>query len=179
MQSVSLDAPRYDRLTILLHWATAILVAAQWLGAQSIDLFPKGSLRVDAKSMHITGGLLLTLILVVRVVWRLTYGRRLPLADKGALNVLAKMTHWALYGLLGVMVVAGMTIVAVEGESIFNLFSIPGAASANRDLGHRIEDFHGTVGWIILAVAGVHASAALIHRYLWHDGVLNRMLPRG
>jgi cytochrome b561 len=75
------------------------------------------------------------------------------------------------------MVCAGVTIVIVEGESIFNLFNIPGVASSDRDLGHQIEDFHGTVGWIILAVAGLHASAALIHQYLWHDGVLRRMLP--
>ena len=35
------------------------------------------------------------------------------------------------------------------------------------------------VGWVILALAGLHAGAALVHRYLWHDGVLARMLPRG
>ena len=29
----------------------------------------------------------------------------------------------------------------------------------------------------ILALAGLHASAALVHRYLWHDGLLGRMWP--
>ncbi len=177
MQPVTTGAQRYDQTTIVLHWAVAILVIVQWLGAQTIDWFPKGFLRVDAKSIHITGGLLLTSLLVVRVVWRLTYGRRLPLADRGSLNLLAKGTHWVLYALLFVMVGAGITIVVVEGESIFNLFSISGTASGNRDLGHQIEDFHGTVGWIILAVAGLHASAALVHRYVWRDRVLARMLP--
>jgi cytochrome b561 len=178
LQPVSIGAQRYDRLTIIFHWATAILVIAQWLGAQTIDWFPKGALRVDAKSMHITGGVILASILAARVIWRLTYGRRLAAADRGLLQVLAKGTHWVLYTLLAVMVVAGVTIVVVEGESIFNLFNIPGAASDNHDLGDRLESFHGTIGWIILAVAGVHASAALVHRYVWHDGVLGRMLPR-
>jgi cytochrome b561 len=177
LQPVSTDAARYDRRTMIFHWATAILVAVQWLGAQTIDWFPRGALRADAKSMHITGGLLLTAILVARVGWRLTRGRRLPLADRGLLNVLAKGTHWALYALLAVMVVAGMTIVAYEGENIFNLFHTPGIAEGNHELGDRLEDFHGTIGWIILAVAGFHASAALVHRYVWHDGVLGRMLP--
>ena len=56
MQPVSLAATRYDTTTIVFHWATAILVATQWLGAQIIDWFPKGTLRVDARSMHIVCG---------------------------------------------------------------------------------------------------------------------------
>jgi cytochrome b561 len=101
----------------------------------------------------------------------------LPPADKGALGVVAKGIHWALYALMTIMVLAGMTIVMVEGENIFNLFSIPGIAAANHALGHRTEDFHGTIGWIILAIAGIHACAALLHRYFWHDDVLARMSP--
>ena len=78
MQPVSISAARYDRATILFHWATAILVAVQWLGAQTIDWFPSGPWRVDARSLHITFGILLAVLLVGRIGWRLTKGRRLP-----------------------------------------------------------------------------------------------------
>ena len=70
MQPVSTDAQRYDPATMFLHWATAVLVAAQWLGAQTIDWFPRGPLRVDARSMHITGGVLLAALLVARLLAR-------------------------------------------------------------------------------------------------------------
>lgn len=179
MQPVSTNAQRYDATTMFFHWATALLVASQWLGAQAIDLFPRGPLRVDARSLHITFGVLLAALLLARMLWRATRGRRLPLADKGALNVVAKATHWGLYALLAAMVLAGMFLTWTRGDSIFNLFSIPAYDPGNRALADQVQEVHGAIGWIILALAGVHASAALVHRYLWHDGVLGRMLPHG
>jgi cytochrome b561 len=166
-------------VTIIFHWITAILVATQWLGAQTIDWFPRGPLRVDARSMHIVCGLLLTVILLARVVWRLTKGRRLPAADRGILHVIAKATHWALYALIAAMVVAGMALAWTRGDSIFNLFQIPAYDPGNRQLAEQVQDVHATIGWIIIAVAGLHALGALAHRYFWRDGVLGRMLPRG
>lgn len=179
MQPATPSARRYDSVTIFFHWVTALLVVTQWLGAQVIDWFPRGPLRVDARSVHITFGVLLALLLLGRVAWRLTKGRRLPLADKGALNIVAKGTHWGLYALLAAMVLAGMFLTWTRGDSIFNLFSIPSYASTNKDLPDQVQEVHATIGWLILGLAGLHAGAALVHRYLWHDGVLGRMLPRG
>ncbi len=179
MQPVSDDARRYDATTMFFHWATAILVVTLWLGAQTIDWFPRGPLRVDARSVHITFGVLLAALLAARILWRLTGGRRLPLADKGVLNVVAKGTHWGLYALLAAMVLAGMFLTWTRGDSIFNLFTIPAYAPGDKALSDQVLEVHATIGWVILALAGVHAAAALVHRYLWHDGVLTRMLPGG
>jgi cytochrome b561 len=178
MQRVSPLATRYDTTTIFLHWATAILVAEQWLGAQIIDWFPRGAPRVDARSVHITGGMLLAVLLLGRIVWRLTRGRRLPLADGRALSMIAKATHRGLYGLLAVMVMVGMALVWMRGDSLFDVFTIPAFEPGNHALADRVHEVHATIGWIIVAVAGLHASAALFHRYIWRDGVLGRMLPR-
>ncbi len=178
MQPVSTGAQRYDAATMFFHWATAILVVTQWLGAQMIDWFPRGPLRVDARSVHITLGLSLAVLLAARVLWRLTQGRRLPLADTGALNVVAKGTHWGLYILLAAMVLVGMVLAWTRGDSIFNLFSIPAYDPGNKALPDQVQEVHATIGWLILGLAGLHASAALVHRYVWHDGVLTRMLPR-
>ncbi len=60
-----------------------LLVLGQWLGAQVIDWFPKGPLRVDARSVHIVFGALLAILIVARLVWRRTRGRELPHADRG------------------------------------------------------------------------------------------------
>ena len=74
MQPVSTVAQRYDTTTVFFHWATAILVAEQWLGAQVIDWFPRGALRVDARSVHIVLGVVLAVLLAGRILWRLTPG---------------------------------------------------------------------------------------------------------
>ena len=85
---------------------------------------------------------------------------------------------WGLYLLLVAMVSLGMLLAWVGGDVVFNLVSIPVLTpDPGRVLEHRVQDLHATVGWIILGLAGIHASAALVHRYVWHDGVLGRMLP--
>lgn len=179
MQPASSDATRYDSMTMFFHWAIAILVVAQWLGAQIIDWFPRGALRVDARSTHIALGVLLAALLVGHIIWRLTRGRRLPPADAGVLNLIAKATQGGLYVLLLAMVLVGMALVWTRGDSIFNLFSIPAYDPGNKALAEQVQEIHEAIGWIILVVAGFHAAAALIHRYVWHDGVLRRMLPFG
>ena len=178
MQPVTLTARHYDRVTILFHWITAVLVTGQWLGAQTIDWFPRGPLRVDARSVHITLGVLLTVTIAARLIWRVTEGRRLPLADKGALNLIAKATHWGLYALIIAMVLVGMALAWVRGDSLFNLFSIPAYDPGNTALAHQIGSLHATIGWIIVGAAGLHAAAALAHQFLWRDGVLARMIPQ-
>lgn len=177
MQSVSPQARHYDGLTIFFHWATALLVVGQFAGAWTIDLFPRGAWRVDARSVHITLGVLLALLLAARLLWRVTRGRRLPLADHGALNIVAKGTHWGLYALLVSMVTVGATLAWTRGDSIYNLFTIPAFDPGNHALADQVQEVHATIGWVIIALVGLHASAALVHRYLWRDGLLARMLP--
>jgi cytochrome b561 len=179
MQPVSPAATRYDTTTIVFHWITAILVATQWLGAQTIDWFPQGAPKVDARSVHITCGVLLGLILLGRIVWRLTAGRRLPSAEDGVLGWAAKSTHWALYALVVLMVAVGIALAWVRGDSIFNLFTIPKFDPGNKALADQVQGYHATIGWIIVAAAGLHAAAALFHHYVWRDGVLSRMWPQG
>ena len=175
MQPVSADAVRYDRLTVLLHWLVAALVALQWLGAQTIDWFPSGWQRIDARSAHITSGLILLLLVAARVVWRATRGRRLPPADRPALHAVAKATHWTLYALLAGTLALGLMNVWVRGDVIWNLFTVPAYDPANRTLRHQVGDLHGLAANLILILAGIHAGAALVHRLVWRDGVLGRM----
>ncbi len=179
MQPVNVTADRYDGRTMFFHWATAVLVVTQFVGAWTIDYFPRGPLRVDARSLHITFGTILAILLVARIVWRATGGRRLAPADGGALHLVAKGTHWGLYLLLLSMVSVGLFLAWTRGDSLYNLFSIPAFDPANKALSDQVQELHGTIGWVILGLAGLHASAALVHRFFWHDATLARMLPSG
>ena len=177
MRPDPLVSTRYDLPTIWFHWAVAILVLIQWGIAQVIDLFPTGMPRVEARSVHISLGLCLGVLLAVRILWRAKWGRGLPPADKGLLQTLAKTVHYALYALLVAMVLVGIFLVYVRGDNFFGLFSIPAFDPNNKALRDNVGELHGTIATIILILAGLHASAGLIHHYLWHDGVLRRMLP--
>jgi len=125
MRPDPLVSTRYDLPTIWFHWAVAILVLIQWGIAQVIDLFPAGMPRVEARSVHISLGLCLGVLLAAQILWRAKWGRVLPPADKGLLQSLAKTVHYALYALLIVMVLVGIFLVYVRGDNFFGLFSIP------------------------------------------------------
>jgi len=175
MHNVEFDTPRYDTATIYFHWATAILVALQWIDAQVIDWFPRGPLRVDARSVHIVGGLLLTGLIVGRLIWRSRWGLRLSPAGTRPIALAAKTVHLSLYLLVSSMVLAGIALSWVRGDNIFNLFSIPAYDPGNRDLAKQVQDIHETIGNLILVAVGLHVAAALAHHYFWRDRVLARM----
>ena len=177
MQPVSTAARRYDGRTIAFHWITLALIAVQWGIAQIIDDFPRGFPRVAVRSTHIVLGLVILAVVLGRIVWRATQGRRLPAADRGALHVVAKATHWGMYALVAGVLLLGLFAVWARGDSIYGLFSIPAYDPANHELGDQVADVHGTVVNILLILVAVHAFAALVHQFAWRDGLLRRMMP--
>jgi cytochrome b561 len=90
--------------------------------------------------------------------------------------------HWTIAVLVplqwGLMVLAGMFLVYVRGDSIFGLFTVPALDPGNKALRHDIAEVHETIAALLLIVAGLHALAALVHHYVLRDGVLRRMWPR-
>ncbi|MBU6261233.1 MAG: cytochrome b [Burkholderiales bacterium] len=175
--SSSSSASQYDARTIALHWITAALVVALWALGQTIDWFPRGTPRAGARSVHITLGVLLALVLVVRVSWRVSAGTRLPVPD-GWLGTAARAGHGLLYLLLIAAVLAGLANVWVHGDNVFGLLQVPAFDPGNRALQHQVGEIHSWLADALFVLAGLHAAAALMHHYVLKDGVLRRMLPR-
>lgn len=167
----------YDRTTIALHWLSAGLIALIWLSAQVIDSFPPDAGRGTMRSVHIAMGVGFALVLLVRMVWRGGFGRRLPAADTGLLHLAGQAAHLALYALMIGEVGIGLANSWVRGDEIFGLFRIPAYDPGNRALRRTVGGLHELVANAILIVAGLHAAAALFHHYIRRDGVLRRMLP--
>jgi cytochrome b561 len=165
----------YDRRTIALHWITAALVVLAWGMAQIIDFFPRGWPRVDARSVHMLFGASLGVVLALRIAHRAGAGRVLPAADAGLLGGAAKSVHYVLYAVLIAQVLLGLAYASLRGDSVFGLFSLVG--TTDKALRNSVGDLHALLANIILAVAGLHAAAALFHHFVWRDNVLRRMIP--
>lgn len=166
----------YDVTTIALHWLVTGLVVFLWLiGTFLEDLVPKGALRSAIWSAHFDLGFLFTGVIVALLVWRRTGGRQLPVEDPGPLHMLAKATHTTLYLLLFVIAGLGIANAFVRGVTLIEALALPklGDPEWRRPLTH----WHGLAANLLMAVALFHAAAALIHHYLWHDGILRRILP--
>jgi cytochrome b561 len=175
MKNVQVEDFRYDRRTIVLHWAVAAIVVLMWCLGQTIDAFPRGAPRVSARSAHILLGVFLLFLVLLRIGWRLFGGRRLPPQAKSTAQRAASAGHVLLYALLLAGMLLGLANAWVRGDSIFDLFAIPKFDPGNKALQKRCEDLHALfVNALVIAAAG-HAAMALIHHRVWHDGVLRRM----
>jgi cytochrome b561 len=169
----------YDPRTIRLHWATAVLVVVLWGIAQIVDFFPKGAPKIAVRSVHITLGVLLGVVLLIRIAWRSRSGRRLPLASGRIAGHIARIVHWSLYAGVVSVVVLGMLNAWARGDSLFSLFHIPKLFPAAPQLKPTVEYLHKTLANALLIVAAAHALVAVVHHFILRDGTLRRMLPGG
>jgi len=180
MEQALVTPQRYDRTTVLLHWGIALLVGTQWLGAHTIDWFPKGPYRVDARSMHIVCGVVLTAALLYRIYWRASAGVKFP-RERTPTAFLAVVVHYALYALLATVLGLGLFNAWLRGDMLFGLVQIPPFGSYGAQERHalieRVVDLHGTASNLLLILAGGHALAGLFHHFVLKDTVLGRMKP--
>ena len=63
----------------------------------------------------------------------------------------------------------------MRGYELFGTVRLP--QLGDRAWHKPITERHGLAADALLVLALVHAGAALIHHYVWRDGVLRRMLP--
>lgn len=172
-------APRYDNVTILLHWTTVILVAAQWLGAELIDFISDRPAHKLYWSFHISLGVLLAFILAAHIWWRLTRGRRLPDSNSGLWGGAARAMHASLTLLPAALVFLGVAIILARGWNLFGVLAIPAIPGSSHQLARTITGIHGWTAHLLVFLTCGHAIAALVHQYLVRDGVLQRVAMSG
>ncbi|MEQ1900519.1 MAG: cytochrome b [Devosia sp.] len=170
---------RYDRTTIGFHWLTAALVLVLFGSSLLWNYAPRSWGLRWLEGTHVSLGIALAAVLVARLIWRLVAGRKLETAVGGVAALASRAVHGLLYVLLAAQVALGFGLRWLQGEtfSFFGLFSIPSLFDSNRELAHQFEQLHNLTAWAMIYLVAGHAAAALIHRYLLRDGVLQRMLP--
>ena len=172
------DGTTYDGVAIALHWATAVLVFANFLLAQTWDWFakPTKGLMEDA---HMSFGVLLAGVIVARIIWRWLPGHQVTSIAAGWVRLASKGTHYVLYLLLIAEAGLGFAFRWGAGRpmAFFGTGIPPLIGEMARPLRRQLREFHEWIGWAIIVLALLHAAAALYHHYVLKDRVLRRMLP--
>lgn len=171
------DKTNYDNVAITLHWVTALLVIVQFVLAVTWDFFSRDT-RENLQSIHVSLGVLLTVVVLARILWRLGHHRS-PIVS-GWMKTASTAVHYLLYVLLVIQAGLGWAWRWAQGHGVgfFGLFAIPGPYGAlARPTRHLLSEFHEYIGWAIVIIAFGHALAALYHHYRLHDRVLGRMFP--
>lgn len=169
----------FGLVSILIHWISALLVLFLFgLGVYMVDLTYYDDWYHTAPGLHISLGLLVFLIMLVRIVWRLVNPTPNYLPAKPMQQIAARLVKFALYLFIFVVIASGYLITTAEGQpaSMFDLIEFPVLTqlnSANVDLAGKIHEYaaYGIMGLVMLHVLG-----ALFHHFLLRDSTLVRML---
>jgi len=179
---MAMTSTSYSSAQKSLHWLVFFLVLGLYGITYLEEFFPRGDPgREWIWWFHISFGLLFLAVVVLRLGIRFFVGAP-PLPDDTSKmeRRLAGYAHLALYALILAVPVIGMFLTWFRGDSLtfFGIFTIPSPVTPNRDIAHNIKELHELGANLILAVAGLHALAALWHQYVRRDDVLRRMLPQ-
>ena len=173
------DAAAYGRTAMAFHWTIALLIALMFVLGWTMDAEQRHSSHITAVDFHMTIGVVIMALVVLRYVWR----RRnppppLPAHMSRLERLVAECGHAALYLLTFAIPVVGLAMVIVEGEAVllFGLIDLDNETK-RPEVAELLAGWHKWLGWALLAVLAGHVAAALRHHFLLRDDVLRRMLP--
>ena len=178
-----METPRsYSPLQRTLHWITAAVVIVMIpLGLYMVQRGAWSNfdaLTNTLYSWHKLIGFCLLWLIVARIVVRLVRGAPPQVPLHPLQHFAAEATHLGLYALLIVVPILGWTGVSAYGARGTALgFTLPQIIVENQDLGNAILAYHGWAAILLGLLALMHIGAALMHRFIFKDGVFARMWP--
>ena len=175
-----MSAANYDPVAKIFHWGVLVLLAAQYAVGWIMPPIHRGTQPERWINLHLSLGTLIILVMLLRLVWRITHP--VPLLRDGVprwLVGLGHATHHTLYALLLVMPVLGWANANSRGWDVTLLWvlPLPNLVPAKASYGHVIGDVHMDLAYVLLALVALHAAGGLYHHVRLRDGVLQRMLP--
>lgn len=171
---------RHSTATIALHWISLICILAAAAAALVQDYIDSDEIAHALTTLHRSLGLSVMLMLAVRIFVRKPINHPAPTPQlEKLMSTASTLVHGFIYMLLIAIPLLGWAMSSASGKpmSFFWLFQIPAIVGKDRDLADTLHDWHEWSAWGLLALAGVHAAAALWHHFALRDGVLYSMLP--
>jgi superoxide oxidase len=171
---------RFDAVTIGFHWTTAALIAGMFVSAWLHAMAEGGRLASLLLAIHRSLGLSIWVVAICRLGWRLRFACLPPFPPtmSKAKQALAKSSEYSLYALLLIQPMTGLAQSLTRGRP-FLLFGWQAPVVMARDAGLTglLGSIHRLSAWALLGLVGLHALAALHHRFVLRDEVLQSMLP--
>jgi cytochrome b561 len=173
---------RWGAISQLLHWLIVLLILALGIVGLVMTEMRNSPDKIQIYLLHKSFGLAVLALMALRLLWRLFAGAPRPVPGTPHWQErIASLTHGALYALVFAMPISGWVLNSAAGYPLrwFNLFNLPAIAGKSESLRELAEEAHEWLFWILIALALVHAAAAIYHHAFQHDATLARMLPRG
>ena len=170
----------YNVWAKVLHWAIALLVAAQIALGLRTDAAkpPESGKLLDA---HVQVGVIILMLMMLRLLWRMGHAPppELPGTPKWQ-SVLAKLVHASLYVVLLVLPVSGYALwmwIGMETR-LFGVVLLPVPDLAGKDEFWRsIAGYtHEYAFYLLAGLLATHVGAALWHQFIRRDNLVGRRM---
>jgi len=195
-QDPAYDLPTYTPTARRFHWLIAFLILLQFPigiymtyrgyemdgGVNEKGEPVKGvwdAVTDTLYSSHKTIGIVILLLVLVRLIYRLTQGA--PRSDRSvppALTGLAHLLHWVIYALLIAVPIGGY--LGISYGNYLDVFGVnlPAVTATDKDMSKELFEYHEAAAFTLLVLIGIHIAAAIYHRYVRRDRVVERMIPK-
>ena len=170
---------KFSGLSRILHWLTAVLVfAALFIGFVMVNTVSgHGALVMVHKSL----GALIVLVMVVRVVNRLTHHPPAWPPTIGALEgKVVVLSENLLYTLLLLQPLVGWAMLSAAGGPVvvFGALRLPRIAPFDAQVFWILRQTHSVIAYTLVVVIAAHISAVLWHTVALRDRLIERMTFR-
>jgi cytochrome b561 len=163
---------RYTTTAIALHWLIALLLLGQFAFGLMLEDIPRGTPE---------RGIYVGLLIVLRIVWRLTHRPpplpgRMPVWQRHA----ARFSHVVLYLCMLALPLSGYLAsnFSKHGVKFFNVVRMPPWGPENKALYAFFNGTHHVAALLLAVFVGLHVLAVAKHMLIDRDGLLWRMWPR-
>ncbi len=172
------------------HWTIALLVFTQIpLGIYAANQREAMIAALDMSqierivaifNLHKSIGLTIGLLVLFRMIWRLTHYVP-PLSGEmpSLLRALARGTHWALYVTILTLVASGLVVneAARIPLDFYYLFEIPNFFYVGDEMRDIAEAVHLVAVVSLSSLVTLHVAASAVHHFLIKDDTMVKMLP--
>ncbi|MEW6241852.1 MAG: cytochrome b/b6 domain-containing protein [Chloroflexota bacterium] len=165
---------RYHPLMVTLHWLVVIMVFALFVVGKSMSRLSNDDAKLPSLAIHMSVGIITLVVIVFRFAMRM----RLPKpthasTGNGLLDWFGKAVHYALYALVFLMAVSGLSLSAQAGLTRI-VFSGVGSLPADF-FDFTARALHGYIAPALLLLVLLHIGAAFYHQLFIKDKLFSRM----
>lgn len=168
---------RYPSVLQTLHWAIAILVAAQFALILVVKQLKSLEFGQSVIAIHQQCGTLLLMMILVRLAVAIRL--RAPSSNLPRWQVFsARAVHGAIFAALAAQPVLGLLVAWSRGSTVtmLGLVDLPALIELSTEQGVALEVWHQWLAYCLLALLMVHLGAVAFNLIVRRTSVLERML---
>ena len=166
---------RYRPLQVSLHWLVVILVFALFIVGKSMSRLPNDAEKLTPLALHMDLGIITLVVIVFRFVMRMRLPKPAHASTGNAfLDWIGKIVHYALYALVFLMAVSGLSLSMQAGLAPM-VFGGSGASLPADFYDFAARMLHGFIAPVLFLLIVLHVGAAFYHQLALKDNLLSRM----